>query len=355
MSRVQDLWHRRDRTRTSRYGTGRRWRAIRTDGTGAEQTRTFTTKDAAVAWAHAADRPAAAAPLTVAEWAETWKSRQVHQRESSRASIGYKVDGYIVPALGALRLDEVTRADVQAAVIGWQAGGLAPTTVEITYRYLAGMLREAVLDGLIPASPCVKIRLPRDASGPTEVLTVEQVQQIADTISPWARDAVLIGAATGMRPGEWRGLTADRVDLAARSILVDRQIGATTSTWAPLKTTASRRTIRVGAETAAVLQRLIEAADDDGRLFHRAGAGWGRHRLSSAWDWCRGKLPWMGPGGWHQLRHHHASHLLSHGASVVAVARRLGHKDATETLRTYAHVMPSDDSALAALTDGLVR
>mgnify|MGYP002654101582 CR=1 FL=1 len=62
--------------------------------------------------------------------------------------------------------------------------------------------------------------------------------------------AVLIGAATGMRPGEWRGLTADRVDLAARSILVDRQIGATTATWAPLKTAASRRTIRVGAETA---------------------------------------------------------------------------------------------------------
>lgn len=87
-----------------------------------------------------------------------------------------------------------------------------------------------MLDGLIPASPCVKIRLPRDAAGPAEVLTVDQVQQITDTISPWARTAVLLGAATSVRPGEWRGLTADRVDLAARSILEDRQIGATTST-----------------------------------------------------------------------------------------------------------------------------
>lgn len=71
MSRAQDLWHRRDRNRTSGYGKGRRWQAIRTDGTRAEQSRAFTTEDAAVAWAHTVERPAAAALLTIAEWART--------------------------------------------------------------------------------------------------------------------------------------------------------------------------------------------------------------------------------------------------------------------------------------------
>lgn len=54
MSRVVDLWHRKDRTRTPRYGTGLRWRAVRTDGRGGEESRSFATKDAAQAWAHGA-------------------------------------------------------------------------------------------------------------------------------------------------------------------------------------------------------------------------------------------------------------------------------------------------------------
>lgn len=310
----------------------------------------------AQAWAHGAEHErAAGGEQTVAEWAETWQGRQLHQRESSRAAIRYKVNGQILPELGHLRLDRVTRADVQDAVAAWQAKGLAPATITQAYRYLAGMMREAVLDGLIPSSPCVKIRLPRVDRGHAEVLTTEQVQQIADTISPWAHDAVLLAAATGMRPSEWRGLTADRIDLQARTILVDRQATDTGHGTAPLKTPASRRTITVGEQTAQILTRLVAGADREGRLFHTGGAPWTRHRLSKVWTTCRGRLPWMGLGGWHQLRHHHASVLLSSGASVVAVARRLGHKDATETLATYAHVMPSDDSALAALTDGLVH
>ncbi|MGC5048735.1 site-specific integrase [Micrococcus porci] len=168
-------------------------------------------------------------------------------------------------------------------------------------------------------------------------------------------ELVLLAAATGMRPSEWRGLTADRIDLQARTILVDRQATDTGRGTAPLKTAASRRTITVGAQTAEVLTRLVAGADHEGRLFHTDGTPWTRDRLSKVWTVCRRRLPWMGPGGWHQLRHHHANVLLSSGASVVAVARRLGHKDATETLATYAHVMPSDDGALAELTDGLVR
>lgn len=355
MSRVQDLWHRRDRTRTTRYGKGNRWRAIRTDGTGREETRTFATKDAATAWAHAADLPAVATPVTVAEWAGEWQRRQVHQRDSSREVIRRRVDADIVPTLGALRVGAVTRADVQAAVLAWQERGLAPSTIRLTYSYLSSLMRDAELEGLIPASPCKQIRLPRPPAEPVQVLTVEQVQEVADRIEPWARDAVVLAAATGMRPGEWRGLTVDRADLRAGTILVDRQAGEPLTTWAPLKTPWSRRTITVGPATVEALERLVAQAGPLGHLHHHVGKAWSRHRLSDSWEQVRKRLDWMGPGGWHLLRHHHASHLLSQGASVVAVAARLGHKDATELLQTYAHVLPSDDAALAALADGAVR
>ena len=44
----------------------------------------------------------------------------------------------------------------------------------------------------------------------------------------------------------------------------------------------------------------------------------------------------------HEIRHSHASLLLSRGVSIVAVSRRLGHSSIKQTLDTYSHIMPSD-------------
>ncbi len=48
----------------------------------------------------------------------------------------------------------------------------------------------------------------------------------------------------------------------------------------------------------------------------------------------------------HDLRHSHASYLLSKGISVVAVAKRLGHSNIEQTLNTYAHLLPEDNESL---------
>lgn len=46
----------------------------------------------------------------------------------------------------------------------------------------------------------------------------------------------------------------------------------------------------------------------------------------------------------HDFRHTHASILISNGASIVLVSKRLGHADVERTLNTYAHIMPNDES-----------
>ena len=54
----------------------------------------------------------------------------------------------------------------------------------------------------------------------------------------------------------------------------------------------------------------------------------------------------------HDLRHHYASVLLEAGESVVAVAERLGHENATLVLKTYGHLMPdSEDRTRRAIDD----
>jgi integrase len=50
----------------------------------------------------------------------------------------------------------------------------------------------------------------------------------------------------------------------------------------------------------------------------------------------------------HELRHTHASLLLSAGEPVKTVSQRLGHASVTVTLAIYAHVMPGDQKRAAS-------
>jgi integrase len=54
----------------------------------------------------------------------------------------------------------------------------------------------------------------------------------------------------------------------------------------------------------------------------------------------------------HDLRHHYASVLLAAGESVVTVAERLGHDDASTVIRVYGHTMPdSEDRTRKAIDE----
>ena len=53
----------------------------------------------------------------------------------------------------------------------------------------------------------------------------------------------------------------------------------------------------------------------------------------------------------HDLRHHYASVLLAARKSVVDVAERLGHDDATLVLTTYGHLMPNSDERTSRAID----
>jgi integrase len=53
----------------------------------------------------------------------------------------------------------------------------------------------------------------------------------------------------------------------------------------------------------------------------------------------------------HDLRHRYASVLLLQGESVVAVAERLGHHNASLVLSTYGHLMPDSEDRTRRAVD----
>jgi integrase len=57
----------------------------------------------------------------------------------------------------------------------------------------------------------------------------------------------------------------------------------------------------------------------------------------------------------HDLRHAHATHLLSSGVHPKVASERLGHSKVGITLDLYSHVLPNMQADAAAIVDGALR
>lgn len=361
--RVTDTWHLKDRkTRSKRYGVGKRWQAVWSDDRGTEEKRSFEMKDAAKAWIenkviqNSLDPNGIKPDMPFTEYWNIWRAAQLHQRGSSLKTIDSHAKNWILKSFKDDWMHSVDRARVQAVVNEWAVSGLAASTVHLMYRYVRGMLSDAALNKQIREFPCVKINIPASDRKRIVPLSTAQVQQIVNKFEEPYRTAAIFAAATGLRPAEWRGLTAEYVDLRRGVVVVEQQEHLSRidkPLLGPLKNDFSYRDVTIGPKTCALLEPLVAAPGVLGLIFHVKGTVITGGRAVEAWKAARLDMPWMGPG-WHQLRHHHASMLIAGGASSVAVAHRLGHKDANETLRTYGHLWADDESKLASMSDGLV-
>lgn len=358
--RINDLWHRKDRTRTSRYGTGKRWQAVWTNGAGKETKKSFDYKDAAQAWIDAQTVDSTLTPyglrpdLTFEDYWKIWWMKQSHQREKSKRTIESHSRRWIVPSFGGLMLTKITRDEVQAAINDWHDRGSAASTVELMYRYTRQIFNEAVLDRRIRESPCVRIRLPEVEEKPF-AFSSDVLQSLIDVFPEPFKSAAQLVAATGLRPSEMIGLEKQDIDFQRSMIRVRWQDGSNSVSdlrRVPPKTKYSKRNIDFGPELRELLVRLCNDTGRNGRLIHRKGSPV-VFSAKSAWVKAREQLPEIG-SGWHQLRHYHASALIGAGFSPVAVANRLGHKDATETLRTYAHLWDAETKNLVGFADTIV-
>src|SRR5436190_5150546 len=123
---------------------------------------------------------------------------------------------------------------------------LAPSTVEFTYRAVAMVFRAAVIDRIVPSSPCVSVRLPKLDKPKLRPLESAEVQARAAAVPDRARALVLFITGSGLRISEALGVTVDSVDFLRRTLNVDRQLISIEDgkpLFGPTKTKASERVV----------------------------------------------------------------------------------------------------------------
>lgn len=383
---VVDRWHKarpesgeprcreHNKVPSADHGRGRRWMARWRDPDGQQRSASFDRKSDAerAATTTGADKlrgnyiDPAAGKVSFKDYAERWRKDQLHHRPGTVAQAESRLRLHVYPVIGDRSMASIRRSDVQR-VVTLAAERLAPATVGVMYSYVSAVFKAAVVDRVVASSPCVKVKLPAVERGRVVPLTVEQVGTIAERVDKRYRALVLLAAATGMRSGELRGLTVDRIapalhlrgDVAPQqaTLRVDRQLAGIDDrepVFAPVKTGAADRTVPVGA---AVAQMLAEHLGDygpgnGGVVFHaQGGLPLNRSRAGHIWRAAVAGMKLPARSGWHTLRHHHASLLIADGLSPRAVADRLGHEDVAETLRTYSHLWESDEDRAVAATE----
>lgn len=296
----------------------------------------------------------AAGQVTFREFAETYRG-SLHQRRTSEERLEQILRVHVFPLIGHMRLGAIRRREIQGMVnalavkpVGGLRSGvrptLAPSYVENIYRITAGVFRAAVLDHLIPATPCVKIRLPKRDASPIVIPTPDQVAVVARTITPRYRALVLTAAGTGLRSGELRGLDLERLRMLERTVVVDRQVHTPDGAphyFGPPKTNAGYRSVPLTESYAGVVAEHLEefGTGTDGLVFtSRSGQPIRRKTLAEALGPLLRELGLPPRSGMHVFRHYYVSGLIAAGVDVLTVMRRVGHSSSEETLETYGHL-----------------
>ena len=212
-------------------------------------------------------------------------------------------------------------------------------------------------DGAIPRNPATGIRLPKVQGNEPQPLTHTELWQLAEQFDS-RRDRVLIVVAgyCGLRWGELAALRWTDIDLDLRRLRVSRAYSeeAPRGEMSPVKDHQAR-TVPIPGTVVAELTNLQAQSGPSELVFPSANFTPLRNRnfRRDSFDAATAALGLtITP---HNLRDTAASLAIQAGASVVAVARLLGHESAATTLNHYAGLFPTDLDDVAAHLDAAAR
>src|SRR5690625_432560 len=231
------------------------------------------------------------------------------------------------------------------------------TTVIRAHQILAGILDDAVKEGLLLTNPARGVDLARKQKKSKVYLTHEQLQQL--TKESKYPEIVLVLSYCGLRWGELAGLRCRNVNHRRRRLNIEENaVNVSGKIHVATPKAHEVRTVPVPRFLAKRLQEMSRGKHPDDLLFTDAE---GRHMKAPQVDkqyrsWLAGALKrcnmqLMTP---HDFRHTAASLAVQAGANVKAVQRMLGHKSAAMTLDVYADLFDTDLDDVADAMDDAV-
>lgn len=326
---------------------------------------------------------AASPTIKLAEFCEMYLEIMKPQLSPATAAFyRQQIDGYIIPALGHMKLKDIKTAHIQAYIQqlaalpkSTRAGTkkqdgetLSPSTVRRYLTVLQSVFKQAVKLGLIPDTPAKaeKLTIPKAKQPKIEIFSKQEAAQMLACLEKedlQFQTLIQLAIFMGARRGELVALKFSDVDFEQSKITIERAAVKLKGEKTIIKPPKDYevRTVTVN-QNCLELIRLLQA--EKAREAARLGTQWHNEGwLFTTWN---GEI--MNPQTptkqfskflerhglrhrkFHSLRHTSATLLLYAGVNIKQVQGRLGHGD-IETTNKYLHVLEEADVEAAKALD----
>lgn len=278
-------------------------------------------------------------------------TKTVTLSENARCTYQGNLTHWIYPALGDLKMPDITPANISALLLSMQSQGKAQATCVKVYTILRSLFKMAYMSDVITINPMDKVERPKPRKDElkerdVEAYTIDEVQRIFSALAneplKW-RVLLRLLIDTGIRRGECCGLQWKDIDFRANTITISGNLCYTPQKGIYLDTPKSGkvRTIDVDPEIISLLRELRQEQASQAistYVFTQPNSPEPMHPQSPARYMQkfakRYNVPGLHP---HKLRHTFASIAITNGADVASVSEKLGHSDKAVTLRMYTH------------------
>ena len=264
--------------------------------------------------------------MTVEQWLTTWLTlRSTTLKPRSIESYEDLMRRYVVPAIGAIDLDELRPVQISALLAGIVADGHS-RTAELVFVMLKAAFRELDAD--------VMRRVPRPRhrqQTPEAWSNADMAAYMAALVGHRQQLGLTLGIVLGLRRGEICGLRWEDIDFDARLIHVCNQrmrLATGEIIDAPPKSLTSDRYLPIPADLLTLLRS------------RRQLAGYLCPITPSALDAAhrrlvrRLQLPYI---PLHGLRHSMATACIRNGGQMKSLQLLMGHANYATTANKYTH------------------
>lgn len=300
--------------------------------------------------------------VTVRMMVERYEAMQINLR--AHTSKAYKNFGKIIlkSELADAKIDVLTASAIKLWLIGLYESGYAPGTVYQVCGYFKRVLNIAVEDSLLGKNPISFRRdfLP-EKQGKKDALTIEQQETILEYVKSLpgreaTYDYIVVLLGTGLRIGEFMGLTIGDLDFENNIITINKQMcakGTSGHYIAPVKTESGNRKIPMSSEVRKALERMVLRqkkfkiarivdgysgfvfVDSKGNLQNEFKFLCALNRITDRYTKETQKtFPHVTP---HIFRHTFCTNMANAGMPPVALQYLMGHANATMTFGVYTH------------------
>lgn len=313
--------------------------------------------------------------MTLNDLLEQWLESYCKPNLQPRSYESYRMIArrHFAESLGKIKLQDLKPIHIQSYQTE-KLKDLSGTTVQNHHHILSQAIKYGIRLQLIETNPVEVIKAPPRDEPQLQYLDREGVNKVLElSKGKWLHPYIYVAIHTGMRRGEMLGLEWDRVDLKGGKISVVQTLQRVRNEgliFKKPKTKSSKRMITISQDVVKVLKKLKKRQaklrlkyknyyQEKNLVFceerkSRAGEPCNPYTVTRRWNRIADKAGYPDVR-LHDLRHTHATLLLSAGVNVKIIQERMGHAKVTTTLDTYSHVVPTLQREAAEKLDSMIQ